>query len=90
MNSLPNKLSISERLSPREIVTRRSLDASVHAPTGFGTYVEASEDAVITNDMKSRTYSGIYLGTTGNIQGTHKVYGSQREEAENKLEFLNR
>ena len=84
-------------------------------------YVEASEDADVTNDMKSRTYSGIYLGTTGNIQGTHKVFDiktgkvkkprtisvfpmpdrvlklvnqwgqrSQREEVQNKLEFLNR
>ena len=47
------------------------MDAKLHAPTGFGTYVEAREDAVITNDMKSRPD---YLGTTGNIQGTHKVY----------------
>jgi len=36
--------------------------------------VEASEDATITNTMESRTYRGIYLGNTFNIQGTHKVF----------------
>ena len=40
----------------------------------FGEYVEAHEDPDITNTPCSRTYPGIYLGPTTNIQGTKKVF----------------
>ncbi|KAL7536101.1 hypothetical protein ACHAXR_010695 [Thalassiosira sp. AJA248-18] len=66
---------ISERYSPREIVTGRSLVYGKSIPNiKIGTYVEASHDAVITNNNVLRTFAAIYLGPVGNIQGIYKVF----------------
>ena len=43
-------------------------------PLEFGQYVEANSDPDVTNNMVSRTFSGVYLGPTGNIQGMKKVF----------------
>jgi len=40
----------------------------------FGAYVEASTDADITNDMKSRTHPCVSLGPSGNMQGSLKCF----------------
>ena len=75
INAFPAAQGVSERYSPREIVTGRGLVFGTSIPNIlFGTYVEASIDAVITNTNQLRTYAGIYLGPVGNIQGTHKVF----------------
>ena len=74
INSAPPALGISQVHSPREIVTRRGLDFNKHFKHQFGTYVEAHEDPIITNTNRSCTYPGVYIGTTGNIQGTPKVF----------------
>ena len=74
LNCLPSQSGLFGRFSPRELVFRRSVDYNKHCSIAFGAMVEASEDATITNTMASRTYRGIYLGNTFNIQGTHKVF----------------
>jgi hypothetical protein len=74
LNCLPSQSGLFGRFSPRELVFRRSADYNKHCSIAFGAMVEASEDATITNTMASRTYRGIYLGNTFNIQGTHKVF----------------
>jgi len=74
LNCLPSQSGLFGRYSPRELVFRRSVDYNRHCSIEFGAMVEASEDATITNTMESRTYCGIYLGNTFNIQGTHKVF----------------
>ena len=53
---------------------RRRLDWNKHCTGEFGEYVEAHSHPDVTNNNKSRTFSGIYLGVTGNIQGTKKVF----------------
>ena len=40
----------------------------------FGSYVEASRDDKITNDMKSRTDPCLALGPSGNLQGSVKCF----------------
>ena len=55
------------------IPVKRSLIFERHARGLFGAYVEANKDAVITNTNRGRTFPGILLGPTGNIQGTQKV-----------------
>jgi len=74
LNSFPAKQGISKKLSPREIVIKISLIFERHARGLFGAYDEANEDAVITNTNRGRTFPGILLGPTGNIQGTQKVF----------------
>ena len=46
----------------------------LHFKFQWGDYVEANEDPDATNTNRSRTYLGIYLGPTGNIQGTLKLF----------------
>ena len=53
---------------------RRRLDWNKHCTGEFGEYVEARTDPDITNTSRSRISTGIYLGITGNIQGTKKVF----------------
>jgi len=38
----------------------------------FGAYAQVHDDLSVTNTMESRTTEAVSLGTTGNIQGTHK------------------
>jgi hypothetical protein len=63
-----------QKYSPRKIVLGRELDFDKHCKATFGSYVEAHEDPTITNTMRSCTFPGIFLGSTGNRQGTHKVF----------------
>ena len=80
LNCEINPVGISESLYPREIILRHRLDWTRHCcgmagvPLGFGQYVEANLDPNVTNNMVSRTFVAVYLGPTGNIQGTKKVF----------------
>ncbi len=72
MNSFPVKLGVSEKYSPRELVSRHKLDAKLHCKSPFGAYCEVHTDPVITNTMEPRTRWGICLGPNGNLQGSFK------------------
>jgi len=67
MNSFSVKSEISEKWSPREIVSRHKLDAKIHCKVPFGAYCEVHVDPDITNTMEPRTKWGICLGPTGNM-----------------------
>ena len=66
----PATQGISRKISPHEIVLERSLIFERDAKVIFGLYAETKKDAVITNKNRGRTFLGILLGTTVNIQGT--------------------
>jgi hypothetical protein len=72
MSSFPVKLGISEKWSPREIVSRHKLDAKMHCKVPFWVYCEVHGNQDITNTMEPRTRWGICLGPTGNMQGSYK------------------
>ena len=72
MNSFSVKLGISEKWSPREIVSRHKLDAKMHCKVPFEAYCEIHVYPYITNMMEPRTKWGICLGPTGNMQGSYK------------------
>ena len=55
-------------------MSHRGLDFDSHCVANFGSFVEAHKDADVPNTMRDRIFSGIYLGPTGNIQGTLKVF----------------
>ena len=65
INAVPAAKDISDRFAPREIVTGRRLNLK-HIKAGFGEYIEASTDEIVTNDMKGRTHGCISLGPSGN------------------------
>ena len=69
INAVPATNGISTRFAPREIVTGRRLNLK-HIKAGFGDYIEASTDEIVTNDMKGCTHGCISLGPSGNWQGS--------------------
>ncbi len=72
MNAFPVKSGVSEKWSPRELISRHKLDAKLHFKTPFGAYCEVHTDPDITNTMEPRTKRGICLGPIGNMQGSYK------------------
>ena len=74
VNAVTDALGVSERYSPREIVTQQNFDFERDYKVLFGSYVEASNDAIITNTMKLRTHGCVALGTSGNWQGSTKCF----------------
>ena len=74
LNCIPESQYIYENFSLREIIIGRALDFNKHYKAQLGSYVEANEDRAFNNNQNPRTFTGIYLGRTGNIQGTLKVF----------------
>ena len=52
----------------------REIDYTKHCKMQLGSYVEAHEDIVVTDNHIPWTVIRIYLVPTGNIQGTLKVF----------------
>ena len=67
LNAMPDDKGISDKNSPREIFTGQDMDYTKHCKSIFGAYIESSEDAVATNNMKPWTHECISLGPSGNI-----------------------
>ncbi len=55
MNFFPVRSGISEKWSPRELVSRTRLDTKLHCRAPFGSYCETHEDPDITNTLDPRT-----------------------------------
>jgi hypothetical protein len=72
MHSFPVKSVVSEKWSPRELVSMHKLDAKLHCKALFGSYCKVHVDMIITNTMEPRTKSAICLGPTGKRQGSYK------------------
>ena len=52
VNIVPDPLGVSERYSPREIVTQRKFDFKRDCRVQFGAYVQASEGAILARSLK--------------------------------------
>ena len=73
LNAFPN-MSEKQWFSPREIVTGLTVDYKRDCKAVVGAYVEASIDADITNENVERRQSCVYLGPSGNRQGSIKCF----------------
>ncbi len=82
VNSFPVKSRVSEKWSPRELMSRHKLDAKLNCKAPFLSYCEVQVDPDITNTMEPRTKWAICLGPTGNRQGSYKFMSLT---AENKI-----
>ena len=60
--------------SPREIVPQKSVNYKKDCKADFGSFVEASTDAMVTNGQIPRTHKCISLGASGNIQWPLKCF----------------
>ena len=59
---------------PCKIITELTVDYKRDCKAVVGAYMEASIDAEITNDNVERQQSCIYLGPSGNRQGSIKCF----------------
>ena len=73
INAVPAMKGISDCFAPREIVTGRRLNLK-HINAGFGDYIEAPTDEIVTNNMKGRTHGCISLGPSVNWQGSQVCF----------------
>ncbi len=72
LNSFPVKSEISEKYSPRELISRHKLDVKLHCKVPFGAYCEVHTDLEITNTTEPRTRWAICPGPTRNLQWSYK------------------
>ena len=73
INAVPAAKGISNQFAPCEVVIGWRLNLK-HIKAGFGDYIEASTDEIVTNDMKGRTYGCILLGPSGNWQSSQVCF----------------
>ena len=70
LNSLPSDNGVSKTMSPATLMTGcPPLDYEILTKIRFGMYAQVNVEHLITNDNKARTYGGIALYPTGNVQG---------------------
>ena len=73
LNAFPN-MSEKQWFSPRKIITGLTVDYKQDCKAVVGAYIEVSIDAKITNDNVERRQSYVYLGPSGNHQGSIKCF----------------
>ena len=71
-NACPHKLGISQTVSPRTIITGKTIDYTSHCKIEFGQYVQTHEKN--DSSMEPRTIGAIALRPTGNEQGGYYFY----------------
>jgi hypothetical protein len=71
LNNLPSAMGISTQYSPWELIVRDCLDFKKHCCALFGSYCDVHEENTPTNSMHTCGIPAIYLGPTGNHQGSY-------------------
>ena len=70
VDTVSARLNVSTVHSPQRGVTKRKPDVVRDCKVQFETYVEANDNEVITNDLKSRTTKYFTLGPSVDQQGS--------------------
>ena len=58
----------------------KTLDWKKICKLHFGAYAQVHKDRNVTNTLEERTQGAIYLGPTGNPQGTYNFFSLQSEK----------
>ena len=74
INGITRNAGTVQGISPRDLVTGKTVDYKRDCCACMGGYVESSTDAIVTNDNTPRTHSCIALGLSGNRQGYVKCF----------------
>jgi hypothetical protein len=70
LNTLPTKSGVSTTMRPQKLVTCHHVDFRKHCHVCFGSFIEAYEDADVSNNLHDCTLECIALGLTRNLQGS--------------------
>ena len=74
INAFPPKSGLKTEMSPRTIITGKSLDYKKHFKIPFGDYAQVHEFEQPRNSMKERTLGAICLGPLDNPNGGYKFF----------------
>ena len=80
INAIPHKKGSVQGISPRELVTGRTVNYKRDCWAYIGVYSEASTDTIVTNDNTPCNHSCIALVTSGNRQGSVKYFDLETEK----------
>ena len=69
LNNFPSKGGVSDRFSPRMLLTGENLDAKRDLPLEFSSYCQVHENEEPHNMMVARTQAALSMGPSGNKQG---------------------
>ena len=72
LNYFPPKGGVSTHISPKKIMSGKTLDYKKHLSLSFGQYCQVHEEETPRNNQIARTKGAISLGPSGNSQGEHK------------------
>ena len=72
LNAFPPKSGINAHLSPRNIVTGKTLDCNVHFELPFGDCAQVHQNEEPQNSNKEQTLGAVSLGPLDNAQGGWK------------------
>ena len=72
LNAIPPKSGLTTQLSPRNIVTGKTLNYKHHFKMPIGDYAQVHEEEQPRNSMAERTLGAICLGPIDNVQGGYK------------------
>jgi hypothetical protein len=79
MNAFPVKSGISEKWSPRELISRHKLDAKLHCKTPFGAYCEVHTDPDKRTRWNQGQNGGYALGPLGTCKAVTSLCHSVPE-----------
>jgi hypothetical protein len=71
--SPPTKGGVSETLSPKTTMSGETLNYKKHLSLQIGQYCQVHEEDNLLNSQLARTKGEIYLGPSGNMQGSFKL-----------------
>ena len=74
LNAFPPKSGIPKTYSSCTIMTGKSLDLKKSFKLHSGANAQVHEDRNVTNTLEERTQGAIFLGPTGNLQGTYNIF----------------
>ena len=72
LNVIPREASVSNTLSPMELLTGRSLDYKKLCVLAPGTYCLVHEEHLPRNSMRERATGAIAIGPTATLQGAYR------------------
>ena len=74
LNVVPRDASVSDTLSPMELLSGRSLDFKKNCVLPPGAYCLVHEEGIPRNSMRERATGAIAIGPTTNLQGSYRFW----------------
>ena len=89
LNVVPREASVSDTLSPMELLTGRSLDSNKHCKLAPGSYCLVHEEHLPRNSMRERATGAIAIGPTSTLRGAYRFLSLKSGQTITRREWTN-